>query len=202
MNTSFSSQDILRDIRSMRKFSGQLLGKGKIYDRLLSYLLHDVFPYSDYTLPKLKDLQSALGIPYSKVRKHLNHIYSDLIDHEENGVDLSPSKVEYVFTLKKDEDYTTVVMHNLPVLPKVGEQVTIPYFSAKSGDHFYVNSIHHCFFDGIQTIEIVLRPGLYNKYLDLRKEEAFLKGQISWEDYFNADDYDLRSRLGLPRYLF
>ncbi len=202
METQLSSKQIIIDISSMRSIATQLLGKGKDYEQLLETILSKNSYYKEYYLPpSLKELQEETGLKYPVIRKCLNNIYTDLLMHDEIGIDFSIKEVEYVFDIKRYSKYTSFVVKNIPVLPRVGDEVYFPFLKAKVGtSSFYVHSIDHSFDDTKQSIGISLRVGSYNKFLEMRKDEEYIKGHLTIEEYTFLDSYELAKKLGYRRY--
>jgi hypothetical protein len=203
MKFKYSSKDILNDLISMRNFIPQLLDRGKEYDQLLQTLLKlNYFKDENYNSITLKDVSQQTGLKYTTIRKYLHFIYNDLLNHDENHLDFSVHKVEYNFLMHHFDEYAYLTVNYLPVQPKVGEQVNIDFFNAKVGTtSFYVESIHHRMTDEVQIIDIVLHPGLFNNYWQLRKDEAFFKREISAHEYFSNDDYGLQEKLRSKKFL-
>lgn len=202
MEKKLSNVGILRDITSMREFAKKLIGKGKDYDELL-WVITDKDYYDDDNmfLLNLKELQSKVNKLYSFICKQLNEIYNDLQKHEEIGIEFSIKKVEYVFLLHNRDNYGWFVLDDLPILPRVGEQIDIPFLREKMGQtYYYVENIFHHISDSKQTINITLNPGSPNLYFRIRKDEAYLKGEINREEYNSKEDWDIREKLKLRRY--
>lgn len=201
METRLSSKDLMLDITSMQRFAEQLLGKGKDYEDLLQFLLaKDYYNDENISLPPLKELQVELGIPYPILRKQLSSIYQDIMNYEENGLDFSINEVEYILSIHYFENYVSFKLNHLPVMPRVGEQMHIPFFRAGIGmSSFYVSSINHYLDDKKQSIHLTLQVGTYNQAWHFRKDEAYLKGQISLKEYYSNNDYELAEKLGFVR---
>jgi len=202
MDTKLSSKELLHDISAMRKFAMQLLQKGKAYENLLKLIIDKDYYYSEnISFPSIKELQAELGISYPVIRNQLARIYDDLLDYEENGIDFSINEVEYIFTLRYFDNYASFKLDHLPVMPRVGEEINIPFLKAKVGTRsYYVDRIDYYLDDTKQTINISLRSGMYNHYWKLKKDEALLTGKISFDDYFAPMDYDLKEKLGYPKW--
>lgn len=202
MDTKLSTKELLHDIGAMRKFAIQLLGKSKAYEKLLRLIIDKDYYYNvALAFPSIKKLQSELGLSYQVIRNQLARIYDDLLDYEENGIDFSINEVEYIFTLRYFDKYASFKLDHLPVMPRVGEEINIPFLKAKVGTRsFYVDSIDYYIDDTKQTINISLRSGMYNRFLKLKKDEALLTGKISFDDYFAPMDYDIREKLGFSRW--
>ena len=197
MEKKLYAKDILVDIKSMAGFAKQLLGKGRDYDVLLDHLL-STFCIDDIPQPSLKQLQNQLNITYTILHKQILSIYDDLMNYEENEIDYSVKKVEYIFSLRYFDRYVSFKLDHLPVMPRVGENIELPFCKAKLGtDFFYVNSIHHYITCEKQIIGIDLRFGSYNQYLHWRKDEAYLKHELSNEEYHAPMDYTIKEKLKL-----
>ncbi|WP_163710278.1 hypothetical protein [Mangrovibacterium lignilyticum] len=186
----------------MRSFARQLLGKGKRYDYFLQQLLgFDYFKEDGYLPISLKEIEQTTGLPYTKIRTYLHLIYEDLLEHEKNHLDLSVHKVEYTFSMHYFEQYAELTVNHLCVIPRVGEQVNIPFFRAKVGTTtFFVDSIHHRLTHNKHIVEINLSPGYYNYYWKFRKDEAYEKGEISIHEYYMDNEYELKEKLKLRKW--
>lgn len=201
METRLSSKDLTLDITSMHRFAEQLLGKGKDYEDLLKFLLSKDYYYDEnISLPTLKELQEELGIAYPLLRKQLSRIYEDIMNYEENGLDFSINEVEYILSIHYFENYISFKLNHLPVVPRVGEQMHIPFFRAGIGmSSFYVSSINHYLDDKKQSIHLTLKVGTYNQAWHFRKDEAYLKGEVSLKEYYSNNDFELVEKLGFVR---
>lgn len=202
MERKLSSTGIIKDISSMRQFAKKLIGKGKEYDELLSIILEKDYYYDDdLSLLKVKDLQEKMNKPYSIIRKKLNEIYNDLLRHEEKGIEFSIKKVEYVFTMHYFDNYAWFVLDELPVIPRIGEEISLPFVGEKMDNiRYYVESIDHCFSDTKQTINIHLNPDSPHPYFQIRKDEAYLKREITDDDYYSKMDWRVREKLKLRKF--
>ena len=93
----------------------------------------------------------------------------------------------------------TFTIQDIPRLPRVGEQVNIPFFQEYMGtSSFYVNSIHHSFSDSEQFVFFELLGGYYNLFWHWRKDKAELRNEIDWRDFFRLDDWQLKKKINLP----
>ncbi|MGQ8337809.1 hypothetical protein ACUNWD_14770 [Sunxiuqinia sp. A32] len=82
--------------------------------------------------------------------------------------------------------------------PRVGEEVTIPYFrEIVKTDHFYVRSIHHEFTDTNQVVYVSIVVGQYNRYWNMKRDEEYAKGRMSMNDYLSKDESRIRKGYGL-----
>lgn len=197
LSNRISSAGLILDISSMRNFARKLIGKGKGYDDLLEFLVANDYYYDDdVSLPRMKDIQEQLNIPYTKLRKQLLEIYNDLIDFAYEG-GFHFNELEYFFSMSYFDQYLSFTIKNLPVAPRVGENIEIPFFKERLGTrNFYVESIEHELGDGKQCIYVRLKDGWYNRFWDIRKGEADLKREFTFEEQIKFDDYDKKKKLG------
>lgn len=200
MEESLSTRKVLYDIALMKQFAKQLLGKGKEYEKLLSFICEQNYDDEDIKIPPLKEIQLELGISYGVFKRLLLKIYEDLYELELNEVGFTIKKTEYWLRMFYFDNYACVILNELPIIPRVGEYIEVPFFSAKVGTtSFYVHSIQHRLSTTKQIIDITLNPGMYNYYWRIRKDEAFLKAEITWDEYFDHMDYDTKKKLKLLR---
>lgn len=196
MEFKYSSKDILNDLIAMRNFITQLLGRGKEYDQFLQTLLKlNYLKDENYNRINLNDISQQTGLKYPMIRKYLHLLYGDLLNQEDNHFNVSVNKVEYTFMIHAYDEFAYITLNHLPVLPRVGENIEIPFFKAKLGfTNFYVKSIHHWITDDVQGIDITLHLGKLNRYWRLRKDEAYFKRQISVNEYLRNDDSLLQEK--------
>lgn len=199
MENKITARSMLKDIWAMRKFALQLTGRGRAYDTLLKHILKDDYYYDeDIRYPILKEIQSELGLSYSVVRNQIQEIYSDLEDVYNNEVDYTIKDVDYIFFLSFLNNTAQVKLQNIPVPPRVGEEVILPYFKEKlHAESFYVRSIQHEFTDSKQIVFVKLVVGHYNQYWNLFRDEEFAKGRMSYDEYHSSEESDIRRKYNL-----
>lgn len=200
MEFKYSTKDVLYDISSMREYAKQLIGSNKEYEEFLKFILtQDYYNDDDLPLPTIKELEKETGFKYQTIRKFVQNIYSDLYNaQQEDKIDFCIKNIEYTFYMRYFDKSASVTVKNLPVLPRVGEEIDIPFFRTMVGTtSFYVDTIYHDLTDQRQKITIYLKPGSFNHYWKIRKDEAILKGQISRDEYWDHMDYDAKERLNL-----
>lgn len=166
----------------------------------MKYILSkDYYHDEDLPLPTIKQLEQETGLKYTTIRKYIQKIYKDLYYAQAEGeIDFIINKVEYSFYLRYFDQSASVTLKNLHVVPRVGEEVDIPFFRTMVGTtSFLVDEIYHHFTDHKQRIIFYLKPASYNHYWKIRKDEAILKGQINRGEYWNHMDYDAKEKLGL-----
>jgi len=194
MEFQCSPKGMIMDISSMRSFATQFLGKGKAYDRMLSYILEkDYYNDDELQFPTIKFLMTYLGLNEYQVRKQLEQIYHDLI-YSHKGRDII--ETEYVFYLSNFDNNHSLRLSSLPVIPRIGERVQIPYFNAFMGTMvYYVEDIQYEFEDNKMSVNFILAGGIYNLYWHWRKDEAKLKEELDFMDFHKLHDYEIKKRL-------
>jgi hypothetical protein len=196
---SLSTKDMLLNIGSMRHKALRLADQKKKYSELLRIILEKDFYYDDNeSIPSLKELSSATGLKYGKIRKLIEEAYSDLVLNYETKAIFSFTKIRYEFLMRgwQKEKFLALEADQLPVVPRVGEQVSLPFFSAHLGEkHFYVEKIDHKFEEDAQIISIWLRAGTYNSYWHYRKDKAQEENELPFFDFIKMDDFELKKKL-------
>ncbi|RIJ42669.1 hypothetical protein D1627_02095 [Pontibacter oryzae] len=180
-----------------------LLKQDKPYTKLLQHILIDNDYYSkSVPLPSIKELAKALGLNYAELRRQILEVYDDLGLGDEVVPTFSFPKVRYTFMLRgmtKDK-YLYLEVDQLPVMPRVGENINLPFFSAyMRTTQFYVENVEHEFTDGLQEVVFSLREGYFNSYWHYRKDKALEEDEIDILEYYRMDKYDLKKRLNVGR---
>ena len=174
-----------------------LLNQGKEYDGLLSYIIEKKWYYPEdgkTNLPAVKDLIKDTGIPYGKLKKYLNEIFEDIITSDTFALPFTD--IEYWFSVTSFRKSLSFRVESLPVVPRVGEQMRIPYFhSYLQTNIFHVSKIDHEFENGKQVITIHLKQGFYNLFWHFRLDEAEERMEIDFRDRFEKTDYQLKKEL-------
>jgi hypothetical protein len=194
----FQPKEIARDLISMQKFLPGFLKLGKDYNDIIEYYLSLDLDNEDTHYPSINELQVKLGISYSVLRRKMFQLYEDLSHHDNLGIDFSIKKIEYVFWLEYFDKRAYITINDLPIIPRVGEEIRFPFFRAMVGtEYFHVRKIDHEFDDTKQSINIILGSGEYNLFWHFKKDEEYERGNISWEDHYSSKDYQLKRKLGL-----
>jgi hypothetical protein len=201
---SLSSKEILLNIGSMRGHTMKLLNLTKPYSKLLDQVLtHDFVHDEETPVPSIKELAQMSGLRYEAVRKQLQAIYHDLIFGEDRLAAFSFPIVGYSFYIRGLTKGKTlhVEVDRLPIIPRVGEGIQLPFFSAYLGTkQFHVEKVEHEFGDGKQEIVIWIREGSYNSYWHYRKDKAMEENEVGLLDFFRLDEYELKRKLNVGRY--
>lgn len=197
--TEYSPKEIIRDLISIQKFLPEFLNLNKDYKDIIELLLQFDLDDFDTPYPSVKSMQDKLGMNYGEVKRKLHLLWEDVKNYEKFGINFSINQVEYVFFLKYFEKNVSLTFTDLPIVPRVGEKVQIPFFRAIVGkEYFYVTRIEHYIDNTKQTIQFTLASGDYNLFWHLKKDEEYVKGNISLEEYYSSSkDLILKERFGL-----
>jgi hypothetical protein len=140
-----------------------LLNKGKEYDKIIQYIIDNKFYYNLYQSIPLKKLSQEIGYTYHAFQKLIYQIYMDALDYE-SGFRVDIKDVEYQFTLNGFKHTAYLTLKSLPVQPRIGEKIQIPFFKTYVGvEYFDVKSIRHEVYDNQQVISIHLEREHFNK---------------------------------------
>ena len=121
--------------------------------------------------PTMTSISRRTGKTFGKVRKQIKEIH-DLI-FSENDNNLNFGKVQYRMCFSYGENYFEFNLKNLPVIPRVGENLQLPFIKANiMTDLFYVEEVQHVFKNSTQIVEIWCKSGAGNQYLKFRKDKA------------------------------
>lgn len=197
MEIQIPFREIILSILSVKTQLYKHFNTHEEYQPILNHLMNKDFLEDDnLKLPSIKSIEQATGIKYYQVRKRLNTLYESMFK-EEDALVLDFNKIEYIFFAKHYKAQTFKVK-NLKHLPKVGDNIDLPFLRGKlKTDSFYVDSIMHKFLGETQIIYIFLTSGHSNPYWKIRKAEAEMKGELSFNDIINLSDFELKRKLGL-----
>ena len=168
------------------------------YQKLLIYLTEkDYLNDNNISLPTFKEIEQHTGIKTYHIRKQLNDMYAELFDMEKD-FQFNFNKCVIYFNIKYLDNYTAIKCKNLTHLPRIGENIDLPFVKAKVGcDFFYVDDIRHGFNEKKQTIDIFLKCGMFNSFWHHRLHEAKEKRELPFQEFYELSDYELKKRLGL-----
>ena len=191
---SLSPKGIFRDIVSMAWTLPYYLGKGKEYENLIKFICEKNYD-DDNDIPQIKDLLKEMGLSYARFTRLLKSLYADLREDDDFVMDVIGIKYRI---RAKSPYYGSVIfdMKNLPVVPRVGEKMEIPYFHEFLGTtSFYVKNVWHRLRNGHQRVEIEVTEGEYNLFWHLRLDEAIAREEIHWRELWDLSTSQLKDKL-------
>jgi len=168
------------------------------YRDILNYLMSKDFYYDDeIALPTVRSIKEATGIKDYHIRKRIKKLYENMFEYEsEPFLEFNTVVVECYIKNWRDSAFFT--FNNIKYIPKVGENITLPFVEGKlSTELYYVESISHRFETDKQIITLTLQSGLFNAYWQIRKSEAKAKREFSFKEEIELSDYEMRKKLGV-----
>ena len=198
MEHQISIKQVLVDLISIMPQIVNEFSDNEKYKTLIDFLsTKDYYNDEDLPYPTLKQIEAETGIKSYHLRKQLKEIYDKLFDYEYDYV-FNFDDAIIMFHAEYFKRYATIKCNNLKNLPRIGENITLPFFRAKIGtDYFYVDDIRHHFESNKQIIEVQLKGGYFNSYWYYRKHKAFELGEIGIMESFNLYEHQMKERLGL-----
>ncbi|WP_271766764.1 hypothetical protein [Aquimarina algiphila] len=198
MKLRVSVKQMLVDLLSIQPQVMKLYRDNEKYQTLIQFLCaKDYYNDEDLLYPTLKEVEVGTGIASHKVRKQIKEIYNSFFDFEtEYSFDFS--SIEVWFNAEYYKRYASFKCLNLNYIPRVGENIDLPFLRAKVGtNYFYVKEIRHFFENNIQRVEIYLKPGSYNSYWQYRLDKALELKEIGYGEIYSLYEYQIKERLGL-----
>jgi hypothetical protein len=188
-------------VLSILSVKNQLYNKFKDeeeYRLLINYLMtEDFYGDEDLKLPTAKSIEEATGLNNYQVRKKLKKLYDSIFDYE-NQLILDFNRIEYRCFVRENNTSCGFRMKNLNHLPKVGDDLDLPFLRGKfNTDYFYVDSVRHEFYESKQIVYLNILSGFFNPYWKIRKAEAEMKREFSFNDKYDLSEFELKRKLGL-----
>jgi len=190
----------LKSLLEIPKQVQRRFGNDEKYQSIVEFIVNQKYDDDNYSLPIIKELEQITGLNQYQLNKYLIEMYNSIVDGEQD-FDYYIEKTEIYFLVSHNKTYSSFKCQNLTYIPKVGDNFTLPFLRAKFHfDIFYVDEVHHNFFDDVHAIYISLKQGYFNSFWQQRLDEAEFKNEISIMDLVNLSEADLRERLGYRRY--
>ncbi|MBC5836732.1 hypothetical protein [Flavobacterium muglaense] len=198
-----SVKRILIDLLSIKDQLKMLFNNNTEYATLINFLTEkDYYNDDDIPLPSLKEIESKTGLKTNQLRNQLLNIYQELFEYDSNKT-LEFNNKEYFFFLEFNKTYASFTLKNINHLPRIGENITIPFLKAKIQlEVFYVEDIRHEFTGTSQRIEIYLKSGYFNSYFHFRKHQALEENEIGILEIHDMTDYQIKERLRMGRFKY
>lgn len=188
-------------VLSILSVKNQLYNKFKDdeeYRLIVNYLMtEDFYGDEDLKLPTAKSIEAATGLNNYQVRKKLKKLYDFIFDYEDQLI-LDFNRIEYYCFVRGNHTACGFRMKNLNHLPKVGDDLDLPFLRGKfNTDFFYVDSVTHEFYESKQIVYLNIRSGFFNPYWKIKKAEAEMKREFSFNDMLDLSEFELKRKLGL-----
>jgi len=198
MELKLSIKRVLLDILSIKKQVFESFKDNKDYRKLLLFLMEkDYYDDEEIPIPTLKEIEISLGLKSQQLRKMLKNIYDEFFSYE-NKYKMKFNTIEIHFYLDYFKRFASFQCEELIYLPRVGENIDIPFLKATVGvDYFYVQDVKHRF-EGIKhIIEIRLKGGNFNSYWYYRKHKAYELGELGLGADYTLYEHEIKRLLGV-----
>ncbi|MVM30473.1 hypothetical protein GO755_10545 [Spirosoma sp. HMF4905] len=188
--------DFLSCLSDAKPTLATLKNRGKTYDSLIDEVLAFPDPDSEEKPPKLKVLESKLKISPPTLKKWTQELYTDfiaLIESESAVMSFQTTRV--CFRAKgRYEDTFLCFYCRIPHIPRVGEQVTIPFIYPTTAEaNFYVEYIEHSYKDN--EVEIIIGLTTIRPFFTRLIERARNEGRLLWDEYQKMSEVELEEFL-------
>lgn len=165
------------------------------YMELLNFITAKDYLEDNNPLPTFKEIEKQTGIKMYHIRKRFLAMYNELFESEEEFI-FDFKACDIIFFIKNHEKYASFKCNNLNYIPRIGENVDLPYVKGQVDcDFFYVDDIRHSFEGKKQSIYIEVKCGMFNPYWHNRLHEAKLKRELPFNDFYDLSEWELKERL-------
>lgn len=200
METRTTPKIAFADILNMWDLVKDKMNPDKEFYPLLKLIEANKWYEDDSRPPTLKEVACLLGVKPHILSKWIFTIYTPWLD-----LDNPPSigfKTVVEFHFRNMRQTAIFESQDIVFLPRKGESIYSEYFSNYLGNcwQYYVESVSHYFRKGEHRIVVNVRDGQFNEFWSFRKDEAYVKEEISIEDYYSKDDWDLKKKLKISPY--
>jgi len=182
---TFYARDIFHDLCHAKPTLARMKGQGKAYDGLIDVLLAvgEENPY-----PASKALQQQFNLSASQLKKLIDELYEDFTEGiSQNAALLRFPVVVHQFYVKS-YDGEVVFDCQLPVTPRVGEKLELPFLWAQLGRvPCYVTEVRYNLENDMVTVEVRARVGSYNQHREYLRDKAEFEKRIAWDNRFEHD---------------
>ncbi len=160
MEHNISIKQIFYDILSIKEQVVKEYQGKEPYKKLIDYInAKDYYNDDNIPYPTLKQVEEETGIKSYQLRKQLKKIYENLFDYEYD-YSFNFNEIEIMISVDYFKRYASIKCNNFAHIPRVGENIRLPFLKAKIGtDCYYVEDITHEFVSNKQIINIHLKGG-------------------------------------------
>jgi len=195
-----STKDYLLALTNFPIFLKMLPREGQPYQKLVEYLLeHEAkFINEDTPMPSIKELSAELNIQANKISVQLKLMYEAILslNQDKPHMFIKDGEILCHLSFKYFDSYEKFNL-GLKMVPGKGMSFDFYFIKPKLGTSlFHVERIYHDYENDGHHIMISLTNDYPNQYLDLLKEKAYLRGEISFSELIGLDkDSDLEEKL-------
>ncbi|TGE21508.1 hypothetical protein E5K00_14575 [Hymenobacter aquaticus] len=186
-------KDVFIDLYYAKPALLRLKGRGRPYDALIDIIL---VMGEDDPVPAGNQLQQQLGISASVLRRWVTLLHEEFLALIDADADvLQFPLVEHRFLI---DDYTNKAscVCRLPVTPRVGEEVELPFLKNYAGSgSYHVYRVTHSYEEGRTTVTVSLRPTRRNQHYEYLKDRAEFENTIDAYTLIMGNEYEISKRL-------
>lgn len=199
------TRTVLDSLLSEYQWLEFLKNKNKPYEPLLDHLISmgkfESLSEENYDNSNrhIKDISIKSGINASKVSKWISKIYDDLIELNWNTPQLfkKAGYIHHVFSFSTLYGYFYGINLWLPCRVQTDDFMTFSFIRAKVNSYnFYAERVSFEHQYGEVIIQVDLKFGwIYNRYRQLLIDKLYFTKELSIEDIFNKNSFDLDKKL-------
>lgn len=174
--------------------------KDRLQESLVNWFLdkEKYVPDESYDLPTIKALADELKMSSGAIRLQLERLYEDICDLNYERPFLFKKEKEILCNIIfRYQGNTAAFRVGLTHIPHTGDSFNFFFINPRLGSSsFWVKRIYHEYDDGGQKVTLMVSMDYPNAYLDLVREKAYLKRQISFSELMNTEiDYEMQDKL-------
>lgn len=193
------THEILYCLEAMPKWVSILLqNSDKQYRDFIKWYAEKYFKNESGGKVTIQNLAKEFGISgSSKITKWITEAYNDIFKLQTDSPDLFKEEhgVKLDFFIKNHDDSACVSLW-MPVVPRVYEEMYLPFLKAKVGiEYFWVEKILYSV-DGSETeITAWLNGGFVNRYREMLMHRADFENKIGLYDNHQLSNYEIDEKL-------
>lgn len=174
--------------------------KNSQQESLIAWFLEKEKYLSDdsFDLPSIKALSAELGVSNNVMSRLLKDLYEAIFELNFESPLLFKKANEVLCYLHfsylgNKVSFTASLTH----IPHAGEGFSFFFMMPILGwSSFWVKNVYHAYDDSGQRVTLILSPDQPNTYLDLLREKAYLKKEISFTDFKRTEiDHEMENKL-------
>lgn len=188
----YSTKRAIIDLLTVQEQVTRVFNGSEKYRRFIDFIFSkDYLGDNNLKIPTIKEISTEIDLSNTKVTKLIRDLYDELFDNK-----FIFNKTEVIFHVKRFDYYVFLECNDLKYIPRVGDEIHLPFVKAKTDcDIYYVERIEHSFAKNLHRININLKGGFYNQYFHYEKNKAYENGKISFDDFYFSEDYIIRNKL-------
>lgn len=186
-----SSKDYLLALTSFPSFTKKINIQGHSCQKMLEYFVNNErhFLNEDSQIPTMKELSSILNINVNRLSAQLKLIYDEILELNFNKPQIftKDDEIPCLLSFKYFDSYQTFNL-GLKVVPRKSESFNFYFIKPRLGAaSFHVERVYHDYENDGHSILLTLSPRYPNQYMELLKEKAYLRRDISFSELIMVD---------------